>query len=282
MLRESLRTRGTVVADLDLAVGAARAHEDLHVNALFRDWADPVLDAAGVATGQQVLDVACGTGVVARHALARVGPSGRVTGLDAGPGMLAVAEQIEPDVRWVEGDAADLPFDDEEFDAVVSSFGLMFFENREQAVREMLRCARPAARVAVTVWESLERSEAYSTTVELLERMAGRAAADALRAPFVLGDPEELANLFERSGAGTVSVQTRLGTARFPSVRAMVEADLRGWLPVMGVDLDDHLIEAILAEAETGLSDHVTSDGTMEFDAPAHIVTAQPVNAVRR
>lgn len=265
-----------MAGEMDAAVAASRAYEDLHVNALFGDWADPLLDAAGVTTGARVLDVACGTGVVARRALPRVGPSGHVTGLDVAPGMLAVARQLEPRVRWVEGEAARLPFDDDDFDAVVCSFGLMFFPDRERAVREMLRCARPTARVAASVWDSLERATAYPTTVELLERMAGSAAADALRAPFVLGDPEELASLFERAGASTVSVATRVGTARFPSVRVMVEADLRGWLPVMGVELDEALIEAVLTEAEAALSDHVTGDGAMVFSVPGHVVTAHP------
>ena len=58
-------------------------------------------------------------------------------------------------------------------------------------------------------------------------------------------------------------------------MREMVEADLRGWLPVMGVLLDDDLIGRILTEAEQALSQHVTADGQMVFDAPAHIVTAR-------
>ncbi len=127
----------------------------------------------------------------------------------------------------------------------------------------------------MAVWDSLERSEAYPISVDLLNRRAGPAAADALRAPFVLGDTDELRSLFEEAGASKVSIDTRHGTARFPSVRSMVEADLRGWLPVMGVVLDDDLIELVLAEAEETLSEYVTADGQMVFDAPAHIVTAQ-------
>lgn len=264
-----------MAGDLDAAVAAARAYEDLHVAALFGEWADPLLDAAEVTAGQRVLDVACGTGVVARRALSRVGATGDVTGLDAAPGMLAVAEQVEPGVRWVEGEAGTLPFDDDEFDAVVCSFGLMFFGDRDRAVREMLRCARPATPVAASVWASLEQAEAYATTVALLERMAGTAAADALRAPFVLGDPGELTGVFERAGASTVSLRAHVGTARFPSVRVMVEAELRGWLPVMGVHLDEASIEAILAESELVLVDYVAGDGTMVFPAPGHIVTAR-------
>lgn len=259
----------------DPAVEGARAYEALHVGALFRQWAEPVLDAAGVSVGHRVLDVACGTGIVARHALGRVGPTGSVTGLDIGPGMLAVAQSIEPAVDWIEGDAGRLPFGDDAFDAVVSQFGLMFFPDRVQAIREMLRCARPGAGVAVAVWDALENSAAYPISVDLLHRRAGAAAADALRAPFVLGDTARLAGLFEEAGATSVSIDTRHGTARFPSVRSMVEADLRGWLPVMGVVLDDDLIEQILAEAQVVLGDYVTADGQMVFDAPAHIVTAR-------
>ena len=260
--------------ELSEAIEGARAYEDLHVNALFRQWANPVLDAAGVASGDRVLDVACGTGVVAREALARVGANGSVTGLDIGAGMLAVAESIEPGIVWVEGDAGRLPVDDDDFDAVVSQFGLMVYPDRVQAVREMLRCTRPGHRVVVAVWDSLERSEAYPISVDLLDRRAGRAAADALRAPFVLGDVDELGAMFDEAGASSTSIETQHGTARFPSVRSMVEADLRGWLPVMGVVLDEDLIESILAEAEVVLGEFVTADGAMTFDAPAHIVTA--------
>jgi hypothetical protein len=110
--------------------------------------------------------------------------------------------------------------------------------------------------------------------VELLQRLAGDAAADALRAPFVLGDTDALTALFEVSGVTAVGIQTEMGTARFPGIRTMVEADLRGWLPVMGVFLQDHQIRNILERAEPALADYVTRDGKVVFDAPAHIVTA--------
>lgn len=257
------------------AVEAAWAYEGLHVEALFRQWTTPVLAAAAVSTGDRVLDVACGTGVLARAAVSAVGPDGAVNGLDIGPGMLAVAEELEPRVRWVEGDAGALPFDDDEFDAVVCQFGLMFFPDRVQAIREMLRCVRPGGRVAVAVWETLDRSEVYPLTVDLLRRRAGDAAADALRAPFVLGNTDELRSLFEEAGVARVAIDTQHGTARFPSVRSMVEADLRGWLPVMGVQLDESGIEQILGEAEELLARFVTADGTMVFDAPAHVVSVE-------
>ena len=114
----------------------------------------------------------------------------------------------------------------------------------------MLRVLTPGGTVAVAVWDLLENSAAYPIEVELLERLAGQRAADALRAPFVLGDPEELTTLFESAGVASVAITTRTGTARFPSIRSMVEADLRGWLPVMGVALKEAQIQRVLVEAE--------------------------------
>ena len=99
----------------------------------------------------------------------------------------------------------------------------------------MLRVLIPGGRLVVAVWDSLDNIPAYAAEVALLDRMAGRRAADSLRAPFVLGDRHDLATLFEDAGAASVEVTTHQGTAQFPSIRVMVEADLRGWLPVTGV-----------------------------------------------
>lgn len=254
-------------------IAAARAYEELHVPALFHQWSPWVLDAARIGPGQRVLDVACGTGVLAREAETRVGPTGFVAGVDPDPGMLAVAEQLAPAVEWRRGAAESLPYPDRTFDAVVSQFGLMFFSDLRQALQEMLRVAIPGGTVSAAVWDRLERSAAYPIEVELVERLAGKRAADALRVLFVLGDTEELRALFESAGVAAISITTRSGIARFPGIRSMVEADLRGWLPVMGVELDDGMIDEILEGAEGTLQRYVTADGRVVFDSPGHIIT---------
>lgn len=260
-------------ADIEDQIAAAKAYEALHVPAVFQQWAARVLDAVSIEPGHRVLDVACGTGVLAREAAARVGPAGFVAGIDPGPGMLAVAEQLAPTIAWRQGTAESLPYADQAFDTVVSQFGLMFFTDRCEALREILRVLTPGGSLAIAVWDTLENSAAYPIEVDLLERLAEQDAADALRAPFVLGDRQELAALFESAGVVTVEITTLDGTARFPSIRSMVEADLRGWLPVMGIVLEEEQIQRTLVEAERALKAYATAEGEVKFNTPAHIVT---------
>ncbi|HZN20326.1 MAG TPA: class I SAM-dependent methyltransferase [Micromonosporaceae bacterium] len=133
-----------------LSAEAAEAYEAQFVPSFFAQWAPRLLDAAGVAAGQDVLDVACGTGIVARGAAERVGPDGSVTGVDRSEEMLAVARRVRPDLRWRHGDAAALPFGDREFDAVVCQMAMMFFPD---PVARCARCAGwPARRARSGSW----------------------------------------------------------------------------------------------------------------------------------
>lgn len=259
---------------LEAQIAAAKAYEALFVPALFAQWAPKIAEAANLVAGQNVLDVACGTGVLAREVRRRIGPTGYVAGLDPGVGMLAVAKELCPSVDWREGTAESMPFSDASFDAVVSQFGLMFMD-RDSAIHEMLRVLKPNGRLVAAVWDSADHIPAYAAEIALLQRLADTRAADALRAPFILGDRELLSDVFSTAGAGSITISTLHGVAQFPSIRVMVEADLRGWLPVMGVNLAEEQITRILEEAEGVLDSYVTDDGRITFDVPAHLVTAR-------
>ena len=126
----------------------------------------------------------------------------------------------------------------------------------------------------MAVWDSLANIPAYAAEVTLLERLAGRRAADALRAPFVLGERQTLAGLFAGAAASAIDIATQTGTAQFPSLSVMIEADLRGWLPVMGVELTEDQIGHIVQEAKNVLGSYVTAEGRVVFELPAHLVTA--------
>jgi SAM-dependent methyltransferase len=251
---------------------AAEVYEEFFVPALFAEWTSRVANAAGVQSGQRVLDVACGTGVLARTVAERVGSGGSVVGIDINAGMLAVAQRMAPAIEWRAGRAEALPFDTASFDAVVSQFGLMFFEDRRAALQELLRVLRPGGRLAVAVWASLEHSPGYAAMAALLQRLFGDQIAAALRPPFALGDPQELRSLFATAGIQDTQITMLGGTARFPSIASWVHTDIKGW--TLADVLTDDQFEQLLAEANAALGQFATADGTVVFGAPAHIASA--------
>ena len=161
-------------ATLSAEIAGARAYQALFVPSLIGVFAPIVADAASIAVGDRVLDVACGTGVLTRAGAARVGAGGEVAGLDPNRGMLTVAREQSPAIAWHEGTAESLPFSDGRFDAVVSQFGLMFFADRRAALGEMRRVLRPGGRLAIAVWDSLAAIPAFAAEVALFQRIAGQ------------------------------------------------------------------------------------------------------------
>jgi hypothetical protein len=151
----------------------------------------------------------------------------------------------------------------------------MFFSDRRQAIREMLRVVTRGGRIVVAVWDSLENIPAYAAEVALVHRIAGQRPADALQAPFTLGDANELIALLTGAGASRVSATIHMGTAKFPTLRSMVEADIFGWLPLMGAPLTQDESDQVLREADEVLSPYVTTDGRVEFCISAHIITGE-------
>lgn len=252
---------------------AAEVYEEFFVPALFREWAEPVAAAAGFREGQRVLDVACGTGVLARAALQRVGDRGSVVGLDINEGMLSVARRTAPLVEWKLGRAEEIPYESETFGAVGSQFGLMFFDDRMAALREMYRVLRPGGKMAVVVWDSLERTAGFARLVDLLQRLFGDEVADTLRAPFAMGDPQGLLDLFAQAGLENASVARRVGKASFPSVHSWMWTNVRGW--TLSDQLDDAQFNRLLEEAEVVFKDFITADGRVEFASPAYLVSVE-------
>lgn len=249
---------------------AAQIYDEFFVPALFQEWTPHIAGRAQIKAGQTVLDVACGTGVLARKIAKYVGVNGTVIGLDVNEGMLDVARQKAPHIRWQHGIAEDLPFDNNYFDAVVSQFGLMFFENRQKAISEMLRVLRSNQRLVIAVWGELEETTGYSAMVQLLLRLFGEDAANGLRAPYNLGNLQTLQALFDGLDVD-YEIETLVGKAKFPSIADWMFTDIKGW--VLADSISDEQYQTLLNEAEKELQSFTLEDGRVEFDAPAHIIT---------
>jgi ubiquinone/menaquinone biosynthesis C-methylase UbiE len=252
----------------------AEVYDEMFVPALFQQWGPIVASAAQIGLGERVLDVACGTGVLAGAALERVGPRGSVAGLDPNADMLSVARRKSARIEWREGRAEALPFPEGSFDAVVSQFGFMFFEDRPAALREMMRVLRSGGRMAVAVCDTLDHSPGYAALAALLQRLFGDRIADAFRAPFVLGDPERLLAICAAAGIADAKVTRHDRDVRFESVRSLISTE-RACVWTLGGMLDHGQFAALQKEAEPALAPFVGTDGAIAFEMPALIVTAR-------
>jgi ubiquinone/menaquinone biosynthesis C-methylase UbiE len=250
----------------------AEFYEARFVPALFAEWAPLLVDAAGVVAGRTVLDVACGTGIVARVAASRTGDGGRVVGLDRSQAMLDVAARLLPTAEFRRGDAARLPFEDAAFDTVLCQASLMFFPAPQLALAEMARVVAPGGTVGVQVWGRLESSPGFLAFVEVAARHGGPGTIGLLSSYFVHGDLEHLEGLVRTAGLEVVSTTTRLGAMRYGSIDEFVSTEVES-TPLMD-RIDEPTYAAIRADAREALVPFVT-DGGVRLPIEGHLVIAR-------
>jgi SAM-dependent methyltransferase len=255
-----------------LAHDAAVAYEKDFVPAIFAQWPPVLAEVAGIKLGDRVLDVACGTGILAREAADRVGPTGRVTGLDLNEAMLAVARRLRAEIDWRHGDAGKLPFEDGAFDVVVSQFALMFFPDQVAALREMWRVLAPRGRLAVAVCAPMARTKGYSALADILRREAGDRAAAMVEGYFAIGDEAALQPLCKAAGIAGASVLVREGWARFVSIDELVRIEIKG-SPLAAL-VDETSYQRVLKAARQELGDFCDKQGKVSIRLDATIVTA--------
>jgi len=252
------------------------AYEQYLVPAIFRPWAEELLEVATPTAGARVLDIACGTGVVARLVGPLVGVAGRVVGLDLNSGMLEVARSLPWNapaaVEWREANAAELPFDDATFDLVLCQQGLQFFPDRPAALRAMHRVLRADGRLALSVWRPIECSPGFECLHHALTRYIGPEAG--ISAPFALGDAGELQDLVSGAGFRDVSIRAVRKMLRFPSPEELVRRYVAATpLAIVVAQVDSGVRMAIIEEVRRDLAAY-TGDGELVFAIESHLTLA--------
>jgi len=209
---------------------------------------------AALQPGERALDVACGTGIVARTAARRLGSGGSVVGLDLSAPMLAVARSAATAegvaIEWREGSALQLPLADGAFDVVFCQQGLQFFPDRPAALREMYRVLAPG-------------------------RHVGPAAGILMTSgPFGLSSTEELRKLIARANFKDINIRPAAKVLHYPAFDEFVLRYAAGSALAGAVaDADDNARNALLAEVAERLQSHVGDQG-LAFSIESNIVTA--------
>lgn len=246
------------------------------VGPLFRPWAELLLGRLAPVPGERLLDVACGTGIVARLAAERLGPAA-VAGVDLSPGMLEVARAAAPAIAWREGSALELPLaDGETFDLITCQQGLQFFPDRPAAVAQMRRALAAGGRLGVAVWVSADRIPAFRDLQQVAERQLGPVED----ARYGFGDAAALGALLEGAGLHDVGVEAVTKRLRFADgmvfarLNAMALVGMSAAGKTMSAEARMAAVDAIAAASADVVRAYSGPDGFV-YDITSNVATAR-------
>ena len=264
--------------------GSTPERYETFVAPIMAPFVEAVLDAAQLRPGEAVLDLACGTGFVARGAAARVGSAGRVVGVDLNAAMLEVAVRHEkigrhqaaggPTVEWHQASADDLPLPDASFDAVVCQQGTQFFPDLARAMDEVVRVSRDEGRVVATVWSDLELSPYFLAQFHAVETLLGPEEAATFISAVSAGDRVEQA--FGTAGLRDVARRQVVAHVQLPPLETFIRGHLSAvpWGVVIAESRPDGLtaaVESMVAE----LAPHLDADGSMTATFVSDLVSGR-------
>ena len=196
-----------------------QAYEKYIVPAFSGAWARDIVERAAVKKGDSVLDLGCGTGLVARQAAKVLGASGQIAGVDVNPIMLAKAREVYPPnaspAEWQQGDASALPFADARFNVVLCQQGLQYFPDRLGSLKEVKRVLADGGRAVFSVWRSIEYLPFYTAVHDALAQYINAEAAAMIASAFTLGKSNHLRKLFTAAGFSQVGIRIVIKQMRY-------------------------------------------------------------------
>jgi ubiquinone/menaquinone biosynthesis C-methylase UbiE len=211
----------TDVESWQIAGDSPAAYEEYLVPGFFKPWADKLVQLSPPSPGSEILDVACGTGIVARTAAANAGNDARVTGLDINQQMLNKASEMAEEgglkINWQQGDAADLPFEENRFDNLFCQQAMQFFPEPQQVLKEMQRVLKPDGILSLNILRSIQHNPAYKILADELEKHAGETAGTMMRSPFPDWDQKTIRNMVTDAGFSDIQILLEIISMRYPS-----------------------------------------------------------------
>jgi SAM-dependent methyltransferase len=262
-----------------LSTNAAESYERQKVPAIFAPMAEATLKAISLPQRAHVLDVACGTGVVARSVASRLAEPSKIVGADLNPAMVEIARQIVSndthEFEFVTAPAETMPFDDGVFDFVFCQHGLQFFPDKPAALAEMRRVIKVGGKLNITCWSAIPPF--FQVVRDVLGSHLGADAAKTAVAPFVWNDGAHIQSLIGAAGFDCpIPLQLNVDRKMSGSPEAMREELLATPNEPALLDAGENTIDTIVLEILEGVAQY--RDGQMlTMPQQAHLFQAVAV-----
>ena len=180
---------------------------------------------------KDILEVACGTGISTRHLRQKFSLDTHILATDLNQAMLNYAESQQPgleNVTLAEADAQDLKFADNSFDAILCQFGVMFFPDKEAALKEFARVLRPGGILAYNVWGSLADNPVVQIAQNTIANFFHTDPPNFLEVPFGFSDIDANCNLIHQAGLMGLDIQKVNATVERPSALTIARGFVEG------------------------------------------------------
>lgn len=247
---------------------APEIYENVMVPLWFGRWAEALIELVHPQIGENILDVACGTGVTTRLVKEKVGPSGHVTGLDINTGMLIKARELaaDLDIKFTESDVVDTKLKPNSFDAVISQHGYHYFPDQAAALAEFYRVLMPQGRIAISIWDG---HSAYTEAIcHAVEKFISPEIARIQRGQRITPSASDLTKQMSDAKFEHVEIVRQQLTIKVPKPSEFVPLHL-GSMPIAQafIDLPDDQKHALISDVENSMKEYIYGDQMAYSDA---------------